>query len=144
MNTPLRIATLSTAIAAAALAGCAHHTHLGAPHRIALSGGSEVPPVTTPASGSGTVTVHADCKVHAHITVTGMTATMAHIHEGAAGTNGPPIVTLNKTADNVFHAPAGAKLTEGQCATHRAGGTYVNVHSAKHPGGEIRAQLTNR
>jgi hypothetical protein len=147
MTTTLRFGTLSTAIAVAALAGCAHlhgPSHLGAPHRIALSGGNEVPPVTTPASGSGTVTVHADCTVHANITVTGMTATMAHIHEGAAGTNGPVIVPLTKTADNVFHAPAGAKLTEAQCAVHRAGGTYVNVHSATHPGGEVRAQLTNR
>jgi hypothetical protein len=147
VNTTLRLGTLSSVIGLATLAGCAHFqgsAPLGAPHRITLSGSNEVPPVTTPASGSGTVTVNADCTVQANITVTGMTATMAHIHEGAAGKNGPVIVPLNKTADNVFQAPAGAKLTESQCAAHRAGTTYVNVHSAKHPGGEVRAQLGNR
>ena len=143
MNTTLRISTLSTAIAVAALAGCAHFgsAPLGAPHHVKLSGNNEVPPVSTPASGGGTVTVHADCTVTAKITVTGMTATAAHIHEAAAGANGPVIVPFNKTADNVFEAPAGAKMTESQCAAHRAGNTYVNVHSAKNPGGEVRAQL---
>ena len=145
MKTTLRLTTLSAAIAVAALAGCAHfhHAHLGAPHHVKLSGNNEVPPVSTPASGSGTVTVAADCTVTAKITVTGMTATAAHIHEGAAGANGPVVVPFNKTADNVFEAPAGAKMTEAQCAAHRAGNTYVNVHSAKNPGGEVRAQLKN-
>ena len=140
----LRIGTLYTAIAAATLAGCAHQpasAPIGAPHHIKLSGANEVPPVTTSASGSGTVRVAADCTVTAKITVTGMTSTAAHIHEGGPATNGPVIVPLNKTADNVFEAPPGAKLNEGQCALHRAGGTYVNVHSAKNPGGEVRAQL---
>ncbi len=144
MNTTLRITTLSAAIAMAALAGCAHlhgSDHLGAPHHVMLSGNNEVPPVSTPASGSGTVTVAPDCTVSAKITVTGMTATAAHIHEGAAGANGGVVVPFTKTADNVFEAPAGAKMTEAQCAAHRAGNTYVNVHSAKNPGGEVRAQL---
>jgi hypothetical protein len=139
----MRIGTLCTAIAAAALAGCAHQhpAHVGSPHHITLSGANEVPPVATSASGTGTVTVAADCTVTAKITVTGMISTAAHIHEGGPGSNGPVIVPLNKTADNVFEAPAGAKLNEGQCALHRAGGTYVNVHSAKNPGGEVRVQL---
>lgn len=77
----------------------------------------------------------------AHITVTGMTATASHIHEGAAGTNGPVIVPFTKTADNTFDAPAGAKLTDAQMASYKAGKLYVNVHSAKNPGGEVRAQL---
>ena len=144
MNSTLRIGTLYTAIAAAALAGCAHFHDskpLGSPHHVMLSGANEVPPVTTTGAGSGTVTVAADCTVTARITVTGMSATAAHIHEGAAGANGPVIVPFNKTADNVFEAPAGAKMTEAQCAAHRAGNTYVNVHSAKNPGGEVRAQL---
>ena len=148
MNTTLRISNLSAAIALAALAGCAEMHKMfhgsepvGAPHHITLSGSHEVPAVTTPASGSGTVTVAANCTVTAKITVTGMTATAAHIHEAAAGANGPVIVPFTKTADNVFEAPAGAKMTESQCAAHRAGNTYVNVHSAKNPGGEVRAQL---
>jgi hypothetical protein len=109
--------------------------------QIKLSGSNEVPPVTTSASGSGTVTIKPDGSVSAHITVTGMTATASHIHEGAAGANGPVVVPFTKSADNVFDAPAGAKLTEAQMASYKAGKLYVNVHSAANPGGEVRAQL---
>ncbi len=109
--------------------------------QVVLSGGNEVPPVTTSASGTGTVTINPDHTVSATITVTGMTATASHIHEGAAGANGPVIVPFTKTGDNTFAAPPGAKLTDSQYASFKAGNLYVNVHSAQHPGGEIRAQL---
>ena len=109
--------------------------------QLVLSGSNEVPPVTTPASGTGTVTINPDHSVTASITVTGMTPTASHIHEGAAGANGPVIVPFTKTGDNTFAAPVGAKLTDSQYASYKAGNLYVNVHSAQHPGGEIRAQL---
>jgi len=108
---------------------------------VTLSGGNEVPAVTTSASGSGSVTVNADRSVSANITVKGMTATAAHIHEGAAGSNGPVIVPFVKQGDNYFVAPAGARMTEAQYEAYKAGRTYVNVHSAAHPPGEVRAQL---
>ena len=114
---------------------------MGGGERVTLSGAGEVPPVTTSASGSGDVTIKDDRSVSAKITVTGMNATAAHIHEAAAGANGPVIVPFNKTADNTFEAPAGAKLTDSQYASYKTGKLYVNVHSAAHPGGEIRAQL---
>ena len=109
--------------------------------QVALSGSNEVPPVTTSASGTGTVTINPDRTVSANITVTGMTATASHIHEGAAGTNGPVIVPFIKNGDNTFTASEGAKLTESQYASYKAGNLYVNVHSGKNPGGEVRAQL---
>ena len=65
---------------------------------------------------------------------------MAHIHEGAAGANGPVIVPLTKDGDT-YKVPAGAKLTSAQLASFKAGNLYVNVHSAANPGGEIRGQL---
>ena len=112
--------------------------------RVTLSGGNEVPAVQTGASGNGTVSVAADGSVSVNITVSGMTPTAAHIHQGAAGANGPVIVPLAKSGDNTFVAPPGAKMSEAQLAAYRAGNTYVNVHSAKNPGGEIRAQLKGR
>jgi hypothetical protein len=114
---------------------------MGGGQQVTLSGSNEVPPVTTGATGSGTVTVKSDRSVSANITVLGMTATAAHIHEGAAGANGPVIVPFTKTSDNTFAAAEGAKMTESQYAAYKAGNTYVNVHSAKNPGGEIRVQL---
>ena len=112
--------------------------------RIILSGSEEVPPSGSSAYGSGAVVVAADCTVTANISVTGMTATAAHIHQGAAGANGGVIVPFVKTGDNGFIAPAGAKMNPEQCAAYKAGNTYVNVHSAAKPGGEVRGQLKGK
>ena len=108
---------------------------------VTLSGSNEVPPVSTSATGTATVTIKPDHSVVVKESVTGMTATASHIHEAAAGTNGPVIVPFTKTADNTFAASDAAKLTDSQYESFKAGKLYVNVHSAAHPGGEIRAQL---
>jgi hypothetical protein len=133
-------AAMALAGAVGILASC-QSMEMMSGQQVALSGSNEVPAVATSASGSGTVTIKDDRSVSVHIMVTGMTATAAHIHEAAAGANGPVIVPFTKTGDNVFDAPAGAKLTDAQYAAYKAGNLYVNVHSAKNPGGEVRAQL---
>lgn len=112
-----------------------------ADHKVALKGDHEVPPVTTEATGTGTISVAADNTVTGSIKTTGIEGTAAHIHEAEAGKNGPPIITLTKGADGAWTVPAGAKLTDAQAASLKAGNLYVNVHSAAHKGGEIRAQL---
>jgi hypothetical protein len=144
MSTMLHKRKLIAAMVAAGgvwiLGSCATGPMMGG-QQVTLSGTNEVPPVTTSASGTGTVTIGADHSVKASITVTGMTPTASHIHEAAAGANGPVIVPFTKTGDNTFAAPDGAKLTDAQYASYKAGNLYVNVHSAKNPGGEIRAQL---
>jgi hypothetical protein len=109
--------------------------------RLKLTGDQEVPPVATKAAGSGAIAINADMTVSGGITTTGVAATMAHIHHGRAGANGPVVVTLNKSGDNGWMVPAGARLTEDQYKAFRAGELYVNVHSAEHKGGEIRGQL---
>jgi hypothetical protein len=149
LNKRRLIVTMILAGAAGVLASCSQMSSMsssmssamGGGQPVTLSGSSEVPPVTTTASGSGTVNIKPDRTVSASITVTGMTPTAAHIHEGAAGANGPVIVPFTKTGDNTFAAAPGATLTESQYASYKAGNLYVNVHSAKNPGGEIRAQL---
>ena len=108
---------------------------------VALSGANEVPAVTTTASGTAVVTIKDDRSVVVKVTAKDMTATASHIHEGAAGANGPVIVPFTKTGDNMFESAAGAKLTDAQYASFKAGNLYVNVHSAKNPGGEIRGQI---
>jgi predicted small secreted protein len=136
------VVTIGVLVLAGTLASCATMSDMmGGGSQITLSGANEVPPVSTTASGSGTVKVTSERSVSGKISVTGMTATAAHIHEGAAGSNGPVIVPFTKTGDNQFEAPAGAKMTEAQYAAYKAGRTYVNVHSARNPGGEVRAQL---
>ena len=113
----------------------------GGAMNVTLSGSNEVPPVNTAAKGTGTITIKDDRTVSGSITVTGMAPTAAHIHEAAPGANGPVIVPMIKSGDNMFVFPATAQMTEAQYASFKAGNTYVNVHTAANPGGEIRAQL---
>jgi len=101
----------------------------------------EVPAVTTAAAGSGSITIETDQSVRGSITTMGVEGTMAHIHMAAPGQNGPVIVPMTKTADNVWSIPAGAKLTEAQYQSFKDGNLYINVHSASNKGGEIRGQL---
>src|SRR5204862_4498572 len=109
--------------------------------KIELSGSNELPPVTTSANGNATVDIKPDRSVTATVTVSGMTATASHIHEGAAGANGPVIVPFVKTGDNTVAAAEGEKLTVTQYESHKAAKLYVNVHRAKNPAGEIRGEL---
>jgi hypothetical protein len=108
---------------------------------VTLSGDQEVPPVTTSASGTGTISVGADNAVSGSIMIKGVNATAAHIHEAAKGKNGPVIMPLTKSGDTTFTVPTGAKLTDAQMQSLQSGNLYVNVHSAANPNGEIRAQL---
>jgi DNA gyrase/topoisomerase IV subunit A len=108
------------------------------------TGASEVPAVASAATGTATVDVKPDRSVKVLVVVTGMTATASHIHEAAAGANGPVIVPFTKTGDNTFASADGAKLTDAQYESYKAGKLYVNVHSAANPGGEVRGQIAGK
>ncbi len=106
-----------------------------------LTGDQEVPPNTSTAVGTGSITVAADGSVSGSVAAPGMAGMAAHIHVGAAGVNGPVIIPLTGSAGDTWTVPPGAKLTEEQMAAYKAGNLYVNVHTEAHPGGEIRTQL---
>lgn len=131
---------IAAALAALALAGFAGMA-ASADMKVNLSGSQEVPPVTTSASASGTITVGDDKSVSGSVKTSGMTGTAAHIHMAPAGQNGPVIIPLTKSGDDTWSVPTGAKLTDAQYDAFKAGKLYVNVHSAAHQGGEIRDQL---
>lgn len=132
---------LRTTAALATLLLAAAGSAFSASLDLKLSGAQEVPAVTTSAAGSGAITIGDDGVVTGSVTTTGVAGTMAHIHLAAAGKNGPVIVPLAKTGDNVWSVPAGAKLTPEQMKSYQAGELYVNVHSDANKGGEIRGQL---
>jgi hypothetical protein len=140
MSSPIRKTVVRATFAAGLLALAACSSMMMGSSSVTLTGANEVPAVTTTASAVSTVAIAADGSVSGNIVVTGMAPTAGHIHQGAPGANGPVIVPFTQTGNTFAPAP-GAKLTEAQMAAFRAGNLYVNVHSAAHPGGEIRAQL---
>jgi hypothetical protein len=131
---------LSIILISLALSACAGMMSGGKTVNLKLSGAEEVPPVSVSGSGSGSFTVGDDGAVSGSVTTSGVQGTMAHIHQGAKGQNGPVIVPLTKNGDT-YAAPAGAKLNEAQMQAFKSGNLYVNVHTAQNKGGEVRAQL---
>ena len=130
-------AALLTAIALTLGTG----TAVGEDIKVKLTGSEETPPVTTSATGGGKITIAKDHSVSGSIKTKGVEGIAAHIHVGAPGESGPPIITLTKGADGAWTVPDGSKLTDEQFASFQSGKLYVNVHSAEHKPGEIRGQL---
>jgi hypothetical protein len=131
---------LKKSMLAAAILAIGSGVAYGTDVKVMLSGANEVPPVTTSASGEGMISIADNGAVSGSVTTKGVQGTAAHIHIGAAGKNGPVAVPFTKDGDT-FKAPAGAKLNADQMQAFKAGDLYFNVHSAAHPGGEIRGQL---
>jgi len=121
-----------------------------------LSGQEEVPPVQTTASGMAWFKPMQDI-VWFKVNVTDMQAvTQAHIHTGKVGENGPVVVTLYKSdtpqpingklaygniTTNLLEGPMKGKQLSDLATAMSNGSTYVNVHTEKHPNGEIRGQI---
>lgn len=107
-----------------------------------LNAAQEVPANTSAATGMGVLSVNPLTRAaSASITLTGMTATAAHIHLGATGVNGPIIISLVSGSAGVFSSPADTVLTADQFKAYKQGNLYFNAHSAAFPGGEIRGQI---
>jgi hypothetical protein len=122
-----------------------------------LRPGNEVPPVTSTAFGSAFVTfdpINDAISWDVHTVGIG-TATMSHIHRGAAGVNGPVIINF---ATSPAQIPGGHTSGSGPVTAFQSGnlqpqdldnlatpagavGYYVNVHSTAVPSGEVRGQL---
>lgn len=125
-----------------------------------LRGRNEVPnPVRTRTTGEASFELdrrglHFELEIHRAVGVFG--AAGAHIHCAPEGQNGPVVVFLagvvpgglngdvevsgTLTDANIVNPACGATLGE-LAASMREGQTYVNVHSARNPAGEIRGQI---
>lgn len=67
------------------------------------------------------------------------TITGAHIHEGAMGTSGGVLIGLNSINGNRVNG--WALMGNGSIQKMLRGDTYVNLHTATNPNGEIRGQV---
>jgi hypothetical protein len=120
-----------------------------------LNGAQENPAVNTPATGTSTVTINdAQTAISFSLSVQNIVnVTRAHIHFGAPGVNGPIILGFTEadfvspltgtlTAADLQAQPAlGINTFADAIRAIQSGNTYVNVHTAANPGGEIRGQL---
>ena len=144
-----RTAIQSTLLAAAmTLAGCSWMPGMGSETSMKnqLTGAQEVPAVTT--GGTGTIDTTFDKMTNVltwTITYSGLSGpvTGAHFHgPAAAGANAGVAVPF--TGDLSSPIRGKATLTAAQVADLTAGRWYVNLHTAKNPGGEIRGQITGK
>jgi len=78
------------------------------------------------------------------LSVTGLTDVVAaHIHKGAAGASGPPVVPLTAPdASGKSSGCANASADVAKDLIQNPGNYYVNVHTKTAPGGAIRGQLS--
>lgn len=114
-----------------------------------MSGAQEFPAVTTSATGSFDISYNRDSKV-LNITVRwqGLSGpvTLSHIHGPAAkGANAGVLQNFTdiipKTESGTFSTSFTLNGTNQKEEDLLAGKWYVNIHTAAHPGGEIRGQI---
>ncbi|HVA85283.1 MAG TPA: CHRD domain-containing protein [Candidatus Saccharimonadales bacterium] len=119
-----------------------------------LSGAAQVPPVVTAATGPVYAVINGTAdQIRWGVQYSGLSGplTEAHIHFGAAGVNGQvmfpltigpsPMLGVLTAAD--FQAGASVTTWAAALDAIRAGTAYINLHTAAHPAGEIRAQLVS-
>ncbi|NOZ53122.1 MAG: CHRD domain-containing protein [Gammaproteobacteria bacterium] len=111
--------------------------------RTDLTGDQSAPPnTTTNGSGIGYVTVNTETRdIVANVQINSITATNAHIHQGAVGTNGDITIPLNEQNDGTWETDELLTLTTAQMNDLLNGNMYFNIHTQANPSGEIRGQI---
>jgi CHRD domain len=111
-------------------------------YTVSLIGANEVPATTSLATALATVTLDQNTGVvTVNGTFTGLTPTMAHIHQPAlpgAVANPPITPTFTFTASTFTYT---GMLTPAQVANVVNGMSYLNIHTLTYPSGEIRGQI---
>ncbi|MGH2616393.1 MAG: CHRD domain-containing protein [Thermomicrobiales bacterium] len=108
-----------------------------------MTGGQEVPDPGDPdASGSGTFAIRPNgticCEFEFDPGMVASDVTLVHIHEGAAGVQGDPVVDFNGQLETCV--PISSNLAN-QIKANPAG-FYANIHTEEFPNGAVRAQLS--
>jgi hypothetical protein len=143
-------ALLLAAGAALALAGCATveeevNEEVGNRFQAQLSGANEVPPADPDGTGMARISINDDSnRICTDLEVRMLdNVTAAHIHRGAAGQNGPPVVTLDAPDDDDSDDCDTADDALIDEIRRNPSAFYVNVHTAEYPNGAIRGQIAD-
>lgn len=108
-----------------------------------VNGAQEVPATPSTATGTFNATLDKTTRLLTYeVTYRGLTPTMGHIHKGAPGTNGPVVVGFDDTAVKTSPVKGTATLRQSLADSLMNGLTYVNLHTAAIPTGEIRGNIT--
>lgn len=159
------VGLMTVAIACVAYASAAGAGDQANHLKARLDGYQEVPSVSS--TGSGTLDLRIDEQTETieyeltYQNLEGAMTAASHIHLGQPGVNGgvsvflcggtrPACTPTSGTFSGIITAsdvggPAAQGIAPGEfdelVRALRAGVTYVNVHTNKHPGGEIRGQI---
>ncbi|MFL6319764.1 MAG: CHRD domain-containing protein [Nitrososphaeraceae archaeon] len=167
-RTPRLIGIVTAALALAALVTVSSGTLVTLSHAqgeqkftAKMTGKEEVPPHDTKATGNAEFTLSSDGKTMSYkVDVMNIDkVTMAHIHQGKVGENGPPVVWLFNSSSNPT-GPMNGMLSQGKITSNdlvgplkgkqmsdlvkliNDGQAYANVHTEPNPKGEVRGQIS--
>ena len=155
-----RVLVITFSVCLAAIAACRLDGTVSAQRATfvaALAGSREVPSVATPASGSATFTLTGNTVAYS-VSAAGFTTalTVGHVHFGGSGVVGPVIVSFTIGAQTGEVATGSIDLSapitfnnitisgDSLRTLFETGQTYVNLHTAAFPGGEIRGQIVKQ
>jgi hypothetical protein len=135
-------------------------------YKAQLTGSAVVPPVKTEAQGSASFDFIKDFNsLNFKLSVQNLSnVTAAHIHLGAVGKEGPPVVTLypfgksppvkegifsGLLAEGVITAanlegPLKGKSPSALSKEILGGNAYIKIHTKQNPDGELRGQIVRR
>lgn len=136
---------LAVAASTATVASADHLFEFGA----IINGDQQVPANASPAMGNMTGTYDSIANSFTFSwdisdNLIGMPSSPgAHIHQGAAGTNGPVLLAFNNPDGTwgLSGSDTWTDLTDSQVDALFNGGLYLNFHTDDFPGGEVRGQI---
>src|SRR3954471_8052807 len=142
-RTILALAVVASLSIGVAMAGAQNSSN---EFKATMKGSSESP--KGPSSASGTFTVEfKNGQACYKMSVKGLGAKpiAAHIHRGAAGTNGPIVIdlkpTFKGTSPRVSSKCVAARASIVSAVRRNPAGFYANVHTSANPAGAARGQL---
>ena len=143
MGRILTIMIIAVLLFASSLVASSNRTHFTAE----ILGEFVIPQVVTSATGTASLSLSEDeTELEYHITIEGLTPTLAHFHNAGFDASGPIVKTLDfsggLTISGVWSSTDGtSSLTAALVNELLAGRLYINIHTESNLEGEIRGNV---